>query len=291
MGQDSKIEWTHHTADLWHGCAKVHTGCKNCYAEKQAKRFGSDIWGVDKPRKQIKGVFADLQKMHERAKAANEIHRVFVGSMMDIFEDPMQVIDSKSTLIEKCDCYVCEGQFSTEHIRQWFFRSVVLNSPNLLFLLLTKRPQNIIKCIPHEWIDLPPANVMYGTSISDQSTANLMIPRLLMVPGMHFLSVEPQVGPISLRWAIWHDYNDPSKAEVFLVGKKQVRVRGQYDGVKGIDWIIQGGESGPLKRPFDLTWARSLRDECQEAGIPYFFKQIDKIQPIPEDLQMKQFIV
>jgi len=51
MAQNSKIEWTTHTANLWHGCTKVHKGCDNCYAEALAKRWGNDVWGNDKPRK------------------------------------------------------------------------------------------------------------------------------------------------------------------------------------------------------------------------------------------------
>jgi len=56
-----------------------------------------------------------------------------------------------------------------------------------------------------------------------------------------------------------------------------------------VDWVIQGGESGGHKRPFQLEWARSMRDQCAKANVPYFFKQIDKIQPIPEDLMIRQF--
>ena len=86
MAQDSKIEWTHHTANLWHGCTKVHAGCDNCYAEALAKRFGNDVWGNDKPRKEVKSVWNDLDKYQRLAKEANQIHRVFVGSMMDILK-------------------------------------------------------------------------------------------------------------------------------------------------------------------------------------------------------------
>jgi protein gp37 len=57
----------------------------------------------------------------------------------------------------------------------------------------------------------------------------------------------------------------------------------------GIDWVIVGGESGPKKRPFNPDWARTIRDECQEAGVPFFMKQIDKVQPIPEDLLIREF--
>lgn len=67
MAKDSKIEWTHHTANLWHGCTKVHEGCDHCYAEALAKRWGNNVWGNDKPRKAIKSVWDDLQKYQKLA--------------------------------------------------------------------------------------------------------------------------------------------------------------------------------------------------------------------------------
>lgn len=269
MAQNSKIEWTHHTANLWHGCTKVHEGCTNCYAETLSKRWGNDVWGNDKPRKAIKSVWNDLAKYQKLAKEANEIHRVFVGSMMDIFEKPMHVIDSKGNTELDCHCDWCDGKLTTEHFRQWFFRTVIPNSPNLLFLLLTKRPSNINKYIPEEWKLNPPTNVMFGTSPVNQETCNKLIPQLLQVKGKHFLSIEPQLNYVDI-FGSWVD-----------------KERNLELGV--IDWIIQGGESGHHKRPFNLKWAYAMKEQCEAMGVPYFFKQIDKVQPIPEDLLIRQF--
>jgi protein gp37 len=260
MAQNSKIEWTHHTANLWHGCTKVHEGCDNCYAEALAKRFGSDIWGNDKPRKEIKSVWKDLAKYQKLAKEAGEMHRVFVGSMMDIFEKPMPLIGS---------------DLLTGIIRSDFFTNIDNGLyPNLIFLLLTKRPSNINKYIPESWKSNPPANVMFGTSPVNQQTFNKLVPQLLEVNGKHFLSIEPQLGPI--------EFSDVTKRSDALaqLGKK---------ALNGIDWVIQGGESGHHKRPFNLEWAYSMKKQCEAAGVPYFFKQIDKVQPIPEDLMVRQF--
>ncbi len=252
MAQDSKIEWTHHTANLWHGCTKVHEGCNNCYAETLAKRWGNDIWGNDKPRKEIKSVWNDLDKYQKMAKEKNEIHRVFVGSMMDIFEKPMPLIDSKGNEVLNC---------TTETLRVIFFDKIAKGEfPNLMFLLLTKRPSNINKYIPEFWKQAPPKNVMFGTSPVNQETFDKLVGQLLEVNGKRFLSVEPQLDSISLPIQL-----------------------------NGIHWIIQGGESGHHKRPFNLIWARSLMNECLVSNIPYFFKQIDKIQAIPQDLMIRQF--
>lgn len=252
MAENSKIEWTHHTANLWWGCTKVHTGCDNCYAETLSKRWNNDIWGNDKPRKEIKSVWRDMAKYQKLAKESNEIHRVFVGSMMDIFEKPMPLIDSNGV----------ELSYTTGDLRDRFFNEVIPNSPNLLFLLLTKRPSNINKYIPGWWILAPPKNVMFGTSPVDQKTSETLINQLLEVNGKRFLSVEPQLDSINISG--------------FL-----------FSG--DIDWVIQGGESGHHKRPFNLDWAYYLKQQCANNNVPYFFKQIDKIQEIPSDLINRQF--
>jgi protein gp37 len=252
MAQNSKIEWTHHTANLWHGCTKVHEGCDNCYAETLAKRWGNDVWGNDKPRKEIKAFFTDLDKYQKLAKEANENHRVFVGSMMDIFEKPMPLIDSKGNA----------RHYDTGKIRELFFMNIDFGKyPNLMFLLLTKRPSNINKLIPENWKTNPPKNVMFGTSPVNQITYTTLVRQLLEVKGKKFLSIEPQLDFISIP----------------------------RDLYKGIDWIIQGGESGHHKRPFNLDWAYSMKQDCKDLNIPYFFKQIDKVKEIPMDLQVRMF--
>lgn len=259
MAQNSKIEWTNHTANLWHGCTKVHEGCDNCYAETLAKRWGNDIWGNDKPRKAIKSVWNDLNKYQKLAKEANEIHKVFVGSMMDIFEKPMPVVDSKGDKIYVDDMDVFG--MTTGDLRRTFFGNISRGEyPNLMFLLLTKRPSNINKYIPDTWKEQPPSNVMFGTSPVNQGTSYTLINQLVKVNGKRFLSVEPQLDSISLlHW------------------------------LPEIDWVIQGGESGHHKRPFNLDWAYDLKHQCETTGTPYFFKQIDKVQQIPEDLMIRQF--
>lgn len=251
MALDSKIEWTHHTANLWWGCANVHEGCDNCYAEKWANRYGVK-WGNDAPRREIKGVWGGLLGMQAKAAAAGEVHRVFVGSMMDIFEKPMPIHDIDGVI----QCYF------TNILRERFFGEIVPNSPNLLFLLLTKRPSNINKYIPQEWKTYPPNNVMFGASVVNPSTAKDVKRHMDKVSGKKFYSVEPQL-----------EFIDFAK-----------------DGLlEDISWLIQGGESGPGKRPFSTDWARHTRDVCAGTSTAYFFKQVDKVQPVPEDLLIRNF--
>lgn len=273
MAQDSKIEWTKHTANLWHGCTKVHSGCDNCYAETLSKRWGNDVWGNDKPRKEIKSFWNDLDKYQKLASEAGEKHTVFIGSMMDIFEKSMPMINSKGEQVMEMAFGQPVRPVFTDQLRHSLFIFISEGRfPNLIFLFLTKRPSNINKMIPHEWLDNPPSNVWFGTSPVNQETADNLIPRLLQVQGNKFLSIEPQLDHITIRYDWVNHY--PTRE------------------VK-IGWIINGGESGHHRRPFDLNWARSLRDQCDAASIPFFFKQIDKVRDksegIPEDLQIRQF--
>jgi len=251
MAVDSKIEWTNHTANLWWGCTNVHEGCDNCYAEKWANRYGVK-WGNDAGRREIKSVWGSLLGMQAKAYAAREIHRVFVGSMMDIFEKPMQVVNT-------------DGQsmtYQTDALRHRFFEEIVPYSPNLMFLLLTKRPSNINKYIPDTWKNNPPSNVVFGASIVNSKTALDVHRQLSQVNGKRFYSVEPQLEFIDFS---------------------------QNGLLDGIDWLIQGGESGPGKRPFDTDWARHTRDVCAGTSTPYFFKQVDKVQAVPDDLLIRNF--
>ena len=262
MGKDTKIEWCDHTINLWWGCTKVHTGCDNCYAENTARRWGNDVWGTDKPRKEIKKAFPMLAKLNKEAREQGVKQTVFIGSMMDIFEKTMPLVDSKGKKMQE----------DINAARIVLFSEIEAGLyDNLIFLFLTKRPSNISKYIFENWQEKAPDNVWFGCSISDQKTANDLVKKLIVyTPRVcnRFLSIEPQTDKISL--------------EHFPLGSVN-------DSVKTINWVIQGGESGIKRRPFKLEWAYMMRAQCKAAGIPYFFKQIDKVKKIPPDLYVRQF--
>lgn len=284
MAENSSIEWCDHTINLFWGCVKVNEGCDNCYAETLSKRFdkGKSLWGKNSSRKIIKSAFNDLAKFQKKAQKLNQIHKVFIGSMMDIFEKPMPMINEKGNAVSHP---LMEGKdplnklgYSTGDLRSFLFSEIENgNYPNLMFLFLTKRPSNINKYIPQKWKNNPPKNVMFGLSIVNQETADKLIPDFLEVRGMKFLSIEPQLGEIDLlKRPLSKDPNSAFKYEF-------------YRYLDCISWVIQGGESGRIKRAFNLDWAYSMKKQCEIAKVPYFFKQIDKIQPIPEDLQIREF--
>lgn len=270
MAENSKIEWTHHTVNPWWGCTEVHEGCDNCYARVLSNRLGKDLWGTDKPRMMTKNWLNDLRKYQNKAAAAGEMHRVFIGSMMDIFEKPMPVVDHKGHEVVDHSNEE-DGVLITSRIRNYLFSMISEGEfPNLLFLFLTKRPSNINKYIPEAWKENPPANVMFGTSAVNQETADKLIPQLLEVNGKKFISAEPMLGLITM---------DP----YWLIGS--FRYKGQ------IDWVICGGESGHGRRPFGVEWAYDLYEQCKAAKTPFFMKQVDKVIPVPDDLLIREFPV
>lgn len=264
MAQNSKIEWCDHTVNLWWGCAKVHTGCKNCYAEYFSDtRYKNNLWGENQPRKKIKSAFHYLEKYQAQAKSKGIFYKVFCGSMMDIFEDFKPLVDHKGLPVTK-SFHGVDLPRNTEHLRAQLFYNILHDKyPNLIFLLLTKRPGNINGMIPEPWKVTPPKNVWFGTSVSNSDTVKYgALLQQQKLPNT-FLSIEPQIGRIT--------HND-------LGGL-----------LHSIGWVIQGGESGHNKRPFDVSWAYEMKEICKLYNTPYFFKQIDKVQQIPADLLVKEF--
>jgi protein gp37 len=257
MGQTT-IEWTAtrdadgivtpgYTFNPWWGCVKVSEACRNCYAATFAKRFGVE-WGPQARRR----FFGDAKwreplKWDRKAAAEGVRRRVFCASMADVFE----VLPDRHPDAE---------QMGAERLRLW---RLIEATPHLDWLLLTKRPENVLGLTPAGWDCVRgfPENVWVGTTAETQECADERIPRLLEVPArVRFLSMEPLLGPVDLsRWL------DLLRLNTWV---KQARWMGT-----GIHWVIGGGESGPGARPTHLEWARGLRDQCEAAGVPFFWKQ------------------
>lgn len=219
MGADTKIEWADHTFNPWVGCTKVSAACDHCYAEGWAKRTGHpELWDGDR-RRTTAGNWRQPLKWAKAARAAGTRPRVFCASLADVFDNQVPA-EWRADL--------------------W---DLIYQTPELDWLLLTKRPQNIEKMLPRYWDESP--NVWFGTTVENQEEADRRIPSLLAVrAAKRFLSCEPLLGPVNLT-----------------------RLGGM------LHWVIAGGESGPGARPMSIQWARSLRDQCQAAGVAFHFKQ------------------
>lgn len=260
--QNSKIEWCDHTVNLWWGCYEVNKACDNCCAKQLANRYhGPDLlWDQQGPRMYIKSAFNDLRRYQKMAAEKGIIYRVFINSMSDLFEKSMPLVDHKH------EPMLVDGEpgypLMTDEVRQWFFAEVS-HFPNLFFIMLTKRPSNIPKMVPYGWLINPPANVIYMTSCPDQESLDTLLPQLLKVPGKHGLSLEPLIDRVSICDAVRkYQFKEFGSFHSTFFGDK-------------IQWVICGGESGNHKdiRPMHPDWARSVRDECVSARVPFFFKQ------------------
>ena len=336
MAENSAISWTDHTFNPWVGCQKVSAGCLNCYAETlMDRRWGKVKWGPGGTRVVTSEAnWRQPLKWNRQAEETGGRLRVFCASLADVFEDRPELMEPRRRLFD-----------------------LIQETPNLDWLLLTKRPQNIQRMIwetmdseqttkwerqllgkmlldpwriegelwrmashelfgrhraiyeailavrnsgavvdvvtvgdeldrsgilddsgghgyllellmgapvaHDEWLH----NVWLGTSVENQEQADKRIPELLKVPAVvRFISAEPLLGPVSFRWAKWAP----------LVNS------GHLDGLDGIHWVIAGGESGPHARPMRPDWARSLRDQCQAASVPFHFKQWGEWAPLNE---------
>lgn len=251
MMEFSKIEWTDHTFNPWIGCTKVSDGCKNCYAEAlMDKRYGKVEWGVQGKRVRTS---ADYWKQplrwNRQAQKDGKRAKVFCASLADVFE-------------------IKPDQPELDDWRWELFR-IIQETPWLDWLLLTKRPESVTAAIERctyvsdasLWLSVNP--VWIGTSVENQEQADIRIPELLKIPArVRFLSMEPLLGAVDLdaAGAIEHDSTDGYPELVHIQNSL-------------IDWVIVGGESGPNARPMHPNWARSIRDQCQAANIPFFFKQ------------------
>ena len=188
--------------------------------------MGHDLWGHHSVRRFFgKAHWREPIVWNKEAQASGRRARVFCASMADVFER--------------------RSDLNAERAKLW---TLIEDTPNLDWLLLTKRPQNIARIAP--WRSEWPANVWVGTTVENQTLAEKRLPFLLRVPAaVRFLSCEPLLGPLVLR-------------EWF-----------RRDSFYPIDWIIAGGESGPGCRPMHPDWVRSLLIQCQSFNVPFHFKQ------------------
>lgn len=279
MGAETAISWADATFNIAIGCQKVSEACAHCYAERDMEnpRYGARFRGAWGPAETAKRyTLSDTywkQPAAWQRKAAGEGRRlrVFCSSLCDVFEDH-PVLEEQRT-------------------RLW---PVIAATPSLDWLLLTKRAEHAARVWPWASLREAPSNVWLGVSVEDQATADERIPLLLQTPAaVRWISAEPLLGPVDLRHLdilprlreqfsrfVASQGGDADKEARQIVGPAWVdSLTGDFsDGEdcgkdQGLDWIVAGGESGPHARPMHPDWVRGLRDQCQTAGVPFFFKQ------------------
>ena len=242
----TKIEWATESWNPITGCTPVSEGCEHCYARRMAKRLrGRCGYPVEEPFR----VTFHPDKLDQPMKWKKP-RMIFVCSMGDLFHE-----DVKNGWL--ADIFDTMADARCEHHT---------------FLILTKRPErwhDFMYFVEEFWagdtafntnmsiLDRPGNNIWLGVSAENQKHSDERIPVLLQIPAeRRFVSIEPMLGPVDLaHWLFepkWNDFSDLKK---------------------NIDWVIVGGESGPGARPMHPDWPRSIRDQCQAAGVPFFFKQ------------------
>lgn len=226
MSENSAIEWTDHTFNPWWGCTKVSEGCEHCYAEAWAKRTGHSVWGKQSDRRFFGDKhWAEPLKWNREAEKAGVRRRVFCASMADVFENRPDLDSQRARL-----------------------GNLIRSTPALDWLLLTKRPHNMVEmgvrdfCFdPEAW----PGEIVAMTTAEDQARFDERVPELLAVPAArHGISYEPALGPLDIS-----------------------------RHASEIDWLIAGAESGHGARPMVEQWIRDVRDQCIAAGVRFFYKQ------------------
>lgn len=258
MAKSTGIIWTKSTFGAWIGCSQVSPACDHCYAKAMFDdRLHKAKWGPGMPRVRTSPAhWKEPLKWNREAPDSEFAGRkgfwpVFVNSASDVFDNEV------------------DPQWRADLF------SLIRATPNLTWLLLTKRIGNAkemineaIRAMPMmagEEPFMPPFmpdsrylfNFWLGATVVNQAEADRDIPKLLAVTAAkRFLSIEPMLGAIDLHPALIAP----------IAG-------GSQHGLRFIDWVIAGGESGPGARPMHPDWVRSLRDQCAAAGVPFLFKQ------------------
>jgi len=247
----TKIAWTDATWNPIVGCSKISAGCANCYAERMDKRIraarGEEWreWSAANSEYNVR-VYPERieQPLHWKKP-----RRIFVNSMSDLFHP---------------------------FVPYWFINAVfegMGNAPQHTFQVLTKRPEQMLK-----WYRITNffgrrdylSNVWLGVSVENQRAADERIPLLLQMPAaVRFVSCEPLLDMIDLSKWFADELPDVDSPRHWQKTANAI----------GINWVIAGGESGPKFRPMNLDWARSLRDQCVGADVPFFFKQESGLRP------------
>lgn len=246
MAETTGISWCDRTWSPWIGCTKVSPACDGCYAAHlMDTRLGRVEWGPHGERKRTsESYWRQLAKWDREAKTAGRTISVFPSL---------------------CDPW--DNSADPGIRREWF--AVMRETPNLLHLLLSKRPQNAVAMA--EAAGGLPVNAALGATCENQEVANRNVRHLLdaardLRPAFSFVSAEPLLGPIDFTRIVY------GKAGDLTVVRDALKA----SDIERIDWVITGGETdqgGHKARPTATTWLRQIRDACAAAGVPYHHKQ------------------
>jgi protein gp37 len=260
MAEQTNIEWADSTLNIWMGCQETGSpACVGCYARQLVEeRFGLTTWGPHGKRIETKSWRSNLRKISRLAKAAGRPWFVFVNSLSDFWDNQ------------------ADPKLRAEALAEF------AKHPHLTFLLLTKRPQMIIKLV-YEALALQgkagdlslhwPRNIAIGCTVVTQAEADRDIPHLLaakatLQPAFAFLSMEPLVEIVDLTRI--------KRMAPGVLPFDALRPTGRQGDYHGLDWVITGGATDQGKHkayPTPFAAFRKVRDDCAAAGVAYLHKQ------------------
>lgn len=285
MANNSKIEWTNGTIQPVIGCDKISEGCMHCYALPLANRLAHNP-----------ALPADVRAAYRKAITKNKLGRLaWSGEISELpgwrekFEQLCKGRPKKIFIQSMGD--LCHDKVPGD----LFIRvlAACAKHPEHIFQMLTKRPARALKhceayglmpdadqiakgAHPHFGLapsgEVWPENLWFGITAENQEMLDKRAPFALQIPTvMTFLSHEPSLGPLDARAYLGNRCKGPAYQDSFE--------KTYHHAVNGFEWVICGGESGPGARPMHPDWARSLRDQCQAAEVPFFFKQWGEWSP------------
>lgn len=291
MADGTKIEWADATVNYVNGCSLASPGCTNCYAMRLAGtrlKHHPTRAGLTQDTKAgpvWTGEVRENPAVLEQALRWKKPRAIFWNAHGDLFHEnvPDEWIDKQFAVMAltpqhrhmvltkrsaRMRAYLTDPSVWDriyEIVCDWTLErnlKVVLRHP------LAPAPGPHLAKFPEVWLGQEPLpNVWLGVSVEDQRRADERIPDLLETPAaIRFISAEPLLGPVDLEHIEYY----PGFLKNALTGKEQ---GGHCPDGPGLDWVIVGGESGPNARPMHPEWARSLRDQCADAGVPFHFKQ------------------
>jgi len=259
------IEWTDVTWNPTRGCSRVSQGCFRCYAEVEANIHE---W-KDKEHTKPGPFHGFIHKVNGRPAWTGKVDliesklteplswkkpkRIFVNSMSDLWHEKLPLRDVARV-------------YAVMRLAHWHQFQVLTKRPDVRLAAFKSREFWRLVELAEEAIaieceivsrleaEIPTPWIWEGVSVEDQPTADKRIPLLLQTPAaVRFVSYEPALGPVDFRKFLFSG-----------VGSGRLNL---------LHWVICGGESGPDARPMAPDWARSVRDQCISAGVPFFFKQ------------------
>lgn len=225
MGGATGISWADATFNPWIGCTRVSPACDHCYAARDnERRKWVPGWGTGVPRRRTK-TWGDPVKWNRQAGIMGYRTRVFCASLADVFDNEVDP-SWRADLFE-----------------------LIRKTPNLRWMLLTKRIGNAAGMLPDDWMDGEYGHVGLMATLESQVVWDRDYCKLAATPAAwRGVSAEPLLGPIDI-------------------------------GEARPDWLITGGESGVGHRFIDPAWVRSLRDQCTRNGVAFHHKQWGGIRP------------